>query len=140
MRSGRVGMGLRSIEKLVEEQEPHKLHAFMLAQSRLLEMVATSAPLTAILEKLIEALELQSEGMLCSILLVSRDKRHLVLGAAPSLPPGFSAAIADGVIGPQAGSCGTAVFRREQVIVTDIAHDPLWAKWKEPALLAGLRA
>ena len=133
-------MGLRSIEKLVEEQDPHKLHAFMLAQSRLLEMVATSAPLTAILEKLIEALEEQSEGMLCSILLVSRDRRHLILGAAPSLPPGFSAAIADGVIGPSAGSCGTAVYRKQQVIVTDIAHDPLWAQWKAPALLAGLRA
>ena len=133
-------MGLRSIEKLVEEQAPHKLHAFMLAQSRLLEMVATSAPLTAILEKLIEALEQQSEGMLCSILLVSRDRRHLILGAAPSLPPGFSAAIADGVIGPTSGSCGTAVFRKQQIIVTDIAHDSLWTQWKAPALLAGLRA
>ena len=133
-------MGLRSIEKLVEEQEPQKLHAFMLAQSRLLEMVATSAPLTAILEKLIEALEQQSDGMLCSILLVSHDRRHLISGAAPSLPPGFSAAIADGIIGPHAGSCGTAVFRKQQIIATDIAHDPLWAQWKDAAMMAGLRA
>jgi signal transduction histidine kinase len=133
-------MGLRSIEKLVEEQEPKQLQAFLLAQSRLLEMIAGGSPLTAILEKLIEALEEQGEGMLCSVLLVSLDGRHLVLGAAPSLPPGFSAAIAEGIIGPAAGSCGTAVYRKQQVIVTDIATDPLWAKWKAPALAAGLRA
>lgn len=137
---GEVGMGLRSIEKLVEEQDPKRLQALLLAQSRLLEMIADGSPLTAILEKLIEALEEQGEGMLCSVLLVSRDGRHLVLGAAPSLPPGFSAAIAEGIIGPTAGSCGTAVYRNQQVIVTDIATDPLWAKWKAPALAVGLHA
>jgi signal transduction histidine kinase len=133
-------MGLRSIERLIEAQDPKRVQSLLLAQSRLLEMIATNAPLPAILDKLIEALEQQGEGMLCSILLVAPDRQHLLLGAAPSLSPEFSAAIADGVIGPAAGSCGTAVYRKQQVVVTDIAHDPLWDQWRAPALAAGLRA
>ncbi len=43
-------------------------------------------------------------------------------------------------IGPIAGSCGTAAYRRHEVLVTDIAHDPLWAEYKDLALAIGLRA
>src|SRR6185369_1291729 len=43
-------------------------------------------------------------------------------------------------IGPCAGSCGTAAFRREAVFVADIASDPLWADYKHLALPHGLRA
>lgn len=43
-------------------------------------------------------------------------------------------------IGPQAGSCGTAAYRREPVIVEDIATDPLWEPYRETALAHGLRA
>jgi diguanylate cyclase (GGDEF)-like protein/PAS domain S-box-containing protein len=39
-----------------------------------------------------------------------------------------------------AGSCGTAAFRREQVVVTDIATDPLWENYRDLALAHGLRA
>ena len=43
-------------------------------------------------------------------------------------------------IGPRAGSCGTAAFRRETVIVEDIATDPLWDDYRDFALQYGLRA
>src|SRR5262249_16554218 len=42
--------------------------------------------------------------------------------------------------GPQAGSCGTAVYRRQPVVVEDIEHDPLWSDYKHHALPHGLRA
>ncbi len=32
-----------------------------------------------------------------------------------------------------AGSCGTAAYRGQQVIVADIAHDPLWQNYRELA-------
>lgn len=43
-------------------------------------------------------------------------------------------------MGPAAGSCGTAAYRREAVIVEDIARDPLWEDYREIALRNGLRA
>src|SRR5437899_10335998 len=45
-------------------------------------------------------------------------------------------------IGPCAGGCGTAAYRRSQVIVSDIANDPLWnvPEHRAAALKHGLRA
>jgi C4-dicarboxylate-specific signal transduction histidine kinase len=50
------------------------------------------------------------------------------------------AAIDGIVIGPSVGSCGTAAYRREPVVVSDIATDPLWADFRDLALGHGLRA
>ena len=41
---------------------------------------------------------------------------------------------------PAVGSCGTAAFRKQSVIVSDIAGDPLWADYRHLALQYGLRA
>jgi diguanylate cyclase (GGDEF)-like protein/PAS domain S-box-containing protein len=78
--------------------------------------------------------------MLGSVLLMDEEGCHLQHGAAPSLPDSYNKAI-DGVkIGPCVGSCGTAAFRAERVIVSDIATDPLWENYKELALSHGLAA
>ncbi len=109
-------------------------------QNRLLELVATNVPLEDTLVELTRLIESQSEGMLCSILLLDENGINLRHGAAPSLPESYTKAI-DGVsIGPRVGSCGTAVYRGETVIVTDILHDPLWADYRELASTHGLRA
>ena len=72
--------------------------------------------------------------MLCSILLLDPDGLHVRHGAAPSLPRAFVEAIDGQPIGPSAGSCGTAAFRREPVVVEDIATDSLWDDYRESAL------
>ena len=69
-----------------------------------------------------------------------RNGQPLRHGAAPSLPDSYAKAI-DGVrIGPKAGSCGTAAYRREAVIVDDIMTDPLWEDYKDLAVELGLRS
>jgi signal transduction histidine kinase len=85
-------------------------------------------------------LEAQSPEMLCSILLLDADGIHVRHGAAPSLPQEYIKAIDGSAIGPRAGSCGTAAFRRASVFVADIASDPLWTEYREVALPFGLRA
>jgi PAS domain S-box-containing protein len=55
-------------------------------------------------------------------------------GGAPSLPKAYTKAIDGVAIGPSVGSCGTAAYRGEQVIVEDIATDPLWVDYREAAL------
>jgi len=109
-------------------------------QSRVLEMVTRGEPLSTTLDTLLRAIEAQSQEMLCSILLLDPDGVHVRHGAAPSLPPEYIKAIDGSAIGPCAGSCGTAAFRRERVFVSDIATDPLWEYYKQFALPAGLRA
>ena len=65
---------------------------------------------------------------------------HVRHGAAPSLPEGYIRAINGAPIGPKAGSCGTAMYRGQQVIVTDILKDPLWEDYRALAEMFGLRA
>src|SRR5256884_6466445 len=84
-------------------------------------------------------LELAS-GSLSSILLVDPSANRLRHGAAPSLPGPYNEAIDGVAIGPFAGSCGTAAYRAEPVIVSDINTDPLWADYRDVALAHGLRA
>ncbi|HSI57482.1 MAG TPA: EAL domain-containing protein [Ideonella sp.] len=112
----------------------------LVEQGRVLEMIATSAPLTDILERLTRLIESQLEGITGSILLLDEDGQHLRHGAGPNLPAAYLQAI-DGVqIGPTVGSCGTAAYRRESVVVADIQADPLWADFRGLAALYGLRS
>ena len=105
-----------------------------------LELIGSAASLHEVLDGLMLGLEKQSPGALCSILLLDADGIHLRHGAAPSLPDAYNRAINGTTIGPKAGSCGTAAHENRQVIVSDIASDPLWADYRELALGHGLRA
>jgi signal transduction histidine kinase len=75
-----------------------------------------------------------------SILLLDDDKVSLRHGAAPRLPAEYRKAIDGSQIGPKAGSCGTAAYRKQEVVVEDIATDPLWEDYRDVALPHGLRA
>jgi signal transduction histidine kinase len=109
-------------------------------QGRLLEMVARGAPLKETLEHLMLLIESQSEGVYCSVLLLDDDGVSVRPAAGPSLPADYMAAL-DGLrIGPASGSCGTAMYRKETVIVADIMNDPLWAPYKGLVEAYGLRA
>jgi PAS domain S-box-containing protein len=103
-------------------------------------MIALGKPMLETLDVLLRMTESQSPEMLCSILLLDADGIHIRHGAAPSLPSDYLNAINGSAIGPRAGSCGTAAFRREAVFVQDIETDALWADYKHLALPHGLRA
>src|ERR1700686_4405514 len=107
-------------------------------EKRILEMVAKGNSLAEILDSLCRLVEAQASGVLASILLV--EGGHLRHGGAPSLPKSYTDAVNGKVIGPSAGSCGTAAYRGEPVIVEDIATAPLWADYRDLALPHGLRA
>jgi PAS domain S-box-containing protein len=101
-------------------------------------MVARGDSLAEILDSLCRFVEGQASGVLASISLLDGDRlRH---GAAPSLPKAYTDAINGITIGPSAGSCGTAAYRGQPVIVEDIASDPLWSTYCDLALFHSLRA
>src|SRR5213594_2685026 len=117
-----------------------RAEALLAAENQILEMVATGRPLAGILDGLCRLVDKLCDKSLASILLIDPGGRCLRRGAGPSFPEAFLAAV-DGVeIGPCVGSCGTAAYRKEQVIVCDIATDPLWANYRELALASGLRS
>jgi diguanylate cyclase (GGDEF)-like protein/PAS domain S-box-containing protein len=109
-------------------------------QAHVLEMIATSAPLISVLDRLIRVIESQLTGIFGSVLLLDEDELHLRHGAAPSLPEDYLKAIDGARIGPNVGSCGSAAYRRETVVVADIALDPLWKDYRELAGKHGLRS
>lgn len=84
--------------------------------------------------------EAKNPGMRCSILLVDARQECVTVGAGPSLPPEYNAAVEGLRIGPAVGSCGTAAFWNVPVVVEDIASDTLWAELRDAAALAGVLA
>src|SRR6202165_5682291 len=114
--------------------------ALLAAENKILEMVATGRPLTVILDGLCRLVDTLCDKSLASILLIDPNGRCLRRGAGPSFPEAFMAAVEGVGIGPCVGSCGTAAYRKEQVIVSDIVTDPLWANYRELALAYGLRS
>jgi PAS domain S-box-containing protein len=120
--------------------ERKRAEAMLAGQNAVLEAIASGASLPETLNALVQYIEGQSPGLLCSILLLDADGVHLRHGAAPSLPPSFTKAIDGKAIGPSAGSCGTAAHRREPVIVENIATDPLWKDYRDLAVAHSLGA
>ena len=110
--------------------------ALLAAENRVLEMVAKGDSLAEILDSLCLLVEEQSPGVVASILLMDPNGRQLRHGAAPNLPKAYNETIDGLTIGPAAGSCGTAAYRAKQVIVSDIAVDPLWTHFSRPRSLA----
>jgi PAS domain S-box-containing protein len=124
----------RDITQLKEEE------FFRAGQSDVLEMIAADASLADVLTSLVLLMEGQAEGLRCSILLLNRDGKHVRHGAAPNLPEAYVKAVDGAAIGPRNGSCGTAMYTRRPVVVSDVMTDPLWADYRELARICGLCA
>ena len=109
-------------------------------QAAILEMIATGAPLDAVLDRIVRAIDSQLTGLSASILLLDQDRLHLRRGAAPSLAKGYSDAIDSIAISAKAGPFGASVFRCETVIVADVMKDALWEDYRDFAVTYGLRS
>ncbi|MEP6503625.1 MAG: EAL domain-containing protein [Betaproteobacteria bacterium] len=97
-------------------------------QREVLESIALGRPLRSVLDLLCRRVESLAPDVVCSVLLIEKNGTVTPI-AGPSLPPAYVDALQGAPIGPRAGSCGTAAWRREPVEVTDIATDPLWADY-----------
>src|SRR6266478_2915422 len=124
----------RDITEIKEEE------FFRAGQSQVLEMIAADKPLPEVLTSLVLLMEGQAEGLRCSILLLGRDGKHVQHGAAPHLPETYVKEVNGAPIGPRNGSCGTAMYLRRRVVVTDVMTDPLWADYRELAKICRLSA
>jgi formate hydrogenlyase transcriptional activator len=105
----------------------------------ILRLIFAGAPLAEVLTVIAQQVESRGDGTLCSIWLPTDDGRQLHCVSAPSLP-GFITGAGSMLIGPKGGACGTAVYRKKPVYVTDILTDPVWDIYRHRLVPFGIRA
>jgi PAS domain S-box-containing protein len=115
--------------------------ALLDSQRRVLERIASGAPLEEILETLVRLIEEQAGDMRCAVLLADSGQQRLRFVAAPNIPDDYKLGIEPYLrIAPDMGSCGTAAFLRQPVYTRDTATDPLWENCGQIAVRNDLRA
>ncbi|MDB5016030.1 MAG: fold protein [Mucilaginibacter sp.] len=119
-----------------------KIQQLVLALERkVLEMHATgNYSLSQTITELLSGIEEIFPDMVCSVLELNEEQERLFHLSAPRLPEEYCNAINGAAIGPKAGSCGTAAYHRNQVIVSNIEKDPLWEDYRELIRPYGLKA
>ncbi|MCW2479366.1 EAL domain-containing protein [Candidatus Symbiopectobacterium sp. NZEC135] len=111
-----------------------KMHEVL--QHQALEALVAERPLSEVLNLMCREVERIAPDIAATILEVDNyGKLHPLAG--PSMPDVYSQALDGSPIGPKAGSCGTAAFRNDVVIVDDIATDPLWDGYRQLILPLG---
>ena len=132
--------GAKSQLILIDITERSRMEMIVSCRTSVLQSIVAGTPLSVTLESILQKIEIFSPDMFGSVLLLDADGKRLRHGASIRLPHAYCHAV-DGIeIGPIAGSCGTAAFTGQQVIVEDISTDPLWKNYRDLALSHDLRA
>src|SRR5438552_18278910 len=100
-----------------EKEEP-----FYAGQGRILEMIAASAPLADILTRIVLLMGAQTDGLRCSILLLSNDGKHVRHGSAQNLPEAYVKAVYVFAIGLRVGYCVKTMFFMISVVANDVLN------------------
>jgi formate hydrogenlyase transcriptional activator len=111
-------------------------------------MMANGASLSEVLNDLCASIDAHAPPVASMVCLMDPNGKELFPGAGPHIPAALTAAITPWPIGPNRGSCGTAAFTKQRVIIPDISNDPRWpdkardlalnhgfcAAWSEPLI------
>jgi GAF domain-containing protein len=108
---------------------------------RTIAMIASGAPLSGVLDELCRAVDALIPGVISTVLVMDPDGKRLWSGGAPRFPDALRPAINPWWIGPGRGSCGTAAFLKERVIIGDVTTDANFPEeYRTLAVKHGLRA
>jgi PAS domain S-box-containing protein len=128
-------------QRVAETISDNRSKAFLSMQNYILELIATGTSLSEVLTTLSQSIEMQLAEVFCSIMLLDDSGTKLYPAVTSSLPEKYTQAIIDGVaIGIDVGSCGTSAYTKKTVIVSDIANDIKWEKYRDLALANHLKA
>jgi diguanylate cyclase (GGDEF)-like protein/PAS domain S-box-containing protein len=138
--------GFRTLQKTVFTHVSNLDHivatrtAELALHNQILDQISQDVPLLSLLDSLVRQVEWVHPKVLCSILLLDKDGKHLRHGAAPSLPSFYTTAIDGLAIGDSVGSCGAAAYRKERVVAEDVQTHPNWAPYRELASQANVQS
>jgi diguanylate cyclase (GGDEF)-like protein/PAS domain S-box-containing protein len=108
-------------------------------QNMTLDCLLRGIALTSVLERLVETVEQAYPGLLCSVMLLDKD-RLLRSTATPSLPDYFREAT-DGLAAAEGvGACGTAAASGKRVIVENAQEHPYFTSFTELVARANIIA
>ncbi len=129
--------GLSSIVKVINEEK--RLERIFNLEKGALEL-NTNIERSAddIVVYLIDGLQEIHPDMVCSIVKV--NKKKLYNWYAPNLPEDYKKLVEGFPIGKNQGSCGTAAYLKETIVVEDISKSAIWDKYKEIAANFGFKA
>ena len=114
---------------------------FLLAgQAAVLELMVKGAPLKDVLEALCDVVDQQATGRRRACIMLAEDGRQLRVAAGRHMPLEWLESAGPWPIAAMAGSCGTAAYRREAVLVSDVQADPRWEPWQGRAKKHGFRS
>ncbi|MCP4338171.1 MAG: PAS domain S-box protein [Desulfobulbaceae bacterium] len=108
--------------------------------SNVLKELALGGTLEHVLKMILVIAEEEFPGMIASILLVDKEGKRLRSVAGSRLPAFFLKAIDGTPVKDAMGSCGTAAFRGETIVVEDVQIHPFWQGVKKLTEKAGLSA
>src|SRR5882757_7547367 len=135
-------------KQAVNVKTPSHAESLLAAEKRTLEMMANGASLSEVLNDLCASIDAHAPPVASMVCLMDPNGKELFPGAGPHIPAALTAAITPWPIGPNRGSCGTAAFTKQRVIIPDISNDPRWpdkardlalnhgfcAAWSEPLI------
>lgn len=130
----------KSLDLGHEVEERKRAEQLLIHKNKILDFIALNTPIKKIFDQLLLNYESIHPNYFGSISLMDLDGIHINLESAPSMPKAYNLAVKRGVIGNNAGSCGTAAFTKKPVIVSDISNDERWKDYKDVALKHGLRS
>ncbi len=119
-----------------------RIEARLMAQKRILEMIAKAAPLSQTLDEVALFVEAHEAGARCAVLLVSEDQTTILRPHAPSLPAAWHGYFQNIAIRPPyIGTCATALATGSVVSVSDVANDCAYSEgWRDMLLAQGFQA
>jgi PAS domain S-box-containing protein len=135
------GRPLRTVAMIQDITQRRQSEALFHCQKVALEMVAQGAPLTDVLQFVVDSIEEQAgEGQMVSILLLDEDGRRLRLGASSGLPDSYREILKNGVsLSELKGPCRVVLTEKRSMMVADLEADPGWRACADQGALYGFR-
>ncbi len=133
-----TGQALSMSGVLIDITERKRSEQLLAAQNDILKLMIADAPLSVILNELVQRVEAAGNVDAISSLLLIDGEGRLRHGAAPHLPDDYNRAVDGIAIGEHVGTCGRAAFLGQTVVTPDLLSDPNWAPLRARAAELGL--
>lgn len=99
--------------------------------NRLLQRLVLGAGQEEIFQVALQVAEEELPGAIASILILDKKSQRLYQAVPSRLPAEFSRQVDGTPVRAGMGACGEAAFRRERMIIEDIASHPNWSQVRE---------